>query len=60
MSVERWAMIKDGVVVNVCLWDGNTATWTPPADVEMQPAPDEVAIGWTYDGEWHRPEPTPE
>lgn len=66
MSVQRWAMIKDGVVVNVCLWDGLLTTWQPPAGIEMQPAPDQVAIGWTFaDGEWAapvvvEPEPNPE
>lgn len=47
---ERWAMIKDAVVINVCLWDGDTNTWRPPEDIEMQPAPDDVGIGWGWDG----------
>lgn len=54
--VQRWAMIQNGVVINVCLWDGLTTTWQPPAGVEMQPAPDHVAIGWGYaDGVWVAP-----
>lgn len=28
-------MIQENVVTNVCLWDGNTDTWTPPSDVIM-------------------------
>lgn len=55
MAVERWAMIKDGTVINVCLWDGQLSTWQPPEGIEMQLAPDQVAIDWTYDGEWHEP-----
>lgn len=56
MAVERWAMIQDGTVVNVCLWDGERTTWEPPAGIEMQRAPDQVAIGWTYaGGEWVAP-----
>lgn len=54
--VNRWAMIKDGVVVNVCLWDGLLTTWQPPEGIEMQLAPDQIAIGWTYvNGEWIAP-----
>ena len=55
MSVQRWAMIENGTVINVCLWDGLLTTWKPPAGVEMQPAPDHVSIGWTWDGAWHEP-----
>ena len=28
-------MIQENIVTNLCLWDGNTQTWTPPADVTM-------------------------
>jgi hypothetical protein len=53
---ERWAMISDGVVVNVCRWDGDLNTWQPPEGIVMQPAPDNVGIGWTWDGEnWSPP-----
>lgn len=55
MAVERWAMIKEGTVINVCLWDGLLTTWQPPEGIEMQPAGDQVAIGWTWDGTWHEP-----
>lgn len=48
-------MIKDGTVINVCVWDGQLSTWQPPEGIEMQPARDDVGIGWTWDGEWHAP-----
>jgi hypothetical protein len=49
-------MIKDGTVVNVSLWDGDTFKWQPPSDMLCIPAPDHVGIGWTYeDGEWTAP-----
>lgn len=48
---ERWAMIRAGVVENVCLWDGDLNTWQPPEGIEMQPATDECGIGWTWDGQ---------
>lgn len=48
--MKRIAMIKDGVVQNVALWDG-VSPWDPAGfvliDVTAQP---DVAVGWTYDG----------
>lgn len=64
IMVERWAMLKNDVVINICLWDGDEATWQPPADVVMKVAPDYLGIGWSWDGsQWvapPEPEPTPE
>lgn len=57
----RWAIIKDGVVVNVCLWNGDTARWQPPEGCGAMMCPDEVAIGWTFEGEdFFPPEPVVE
>ena len=28
-------MIQENIVTNVCVWDGNTDTWTPPVDATM-------------------------
>lgn len=53
--VQRWAMISSGVVINVCLWDGDTNTWEPPSGIEMQPATDDCGIGWTWNGETFSP-----
>lgn len=50
MDAIRYAMIRDGVVVNVCLWDGDTFRWQPPENVLCIPAPDHVGIGWRYEG----------
>lgn len=52
---ERWAMIENGVVVNVCLWDGNLNTWQPPEGIEMQLASEQCGIGWLWDGEQFNP-----
>lgn len=47
--MTRYAVIKDGSVINVVEWDGNTANWCPPAGCTVVPS--EVAsIGGTYDG----------
>lgn len=49
-------MIRDGVVENVSLWDGDTFKWTPPEGIVCIPAPDEIGIGWTWDGSnWTAP-----
>jgi hypothetical protein len=57
--VNRYALIKDGVVVNVVAWDG-TDRWTPPEDVELVLLDD----GWGFgvgdlyiDGAFYRPIP---
>jgi len=35
--VTKWCVIEGGFVTNVVLWDGNTATWTPPAGSTVVP-----------------------
>jgi hypothetical protein len=60
--VNRWAMIQDGVVVNVCLWDGDTNTWQPPEGYLMEPVPEGsgAGIGWGWDGTNFVAPPPPE
>jgi hypothetical protein len=54
----RYAMIKNGVVENVSLWDGDTFRWQPPADYLVIPAPDHVGRDWRYEAdEWLPPTP---
>ena len=56
----RYAIIEAGKVTNVTLWDGVTP-WTLPAGTEAVACPDNVGIGWTYDGQtWAPPEPVAE
>lgn len=31
MTTQNYLLIENNVVTNVCLWDGSTDTWTPPA-----------------------------
>lgn len=59
--VSDWAMIQNNLVVNVCRWDGNTATWQPPAEYLMEPVPEGsgVGIGWGWDGTNFTPPPEP-
>ena len=58
----RYAVVKDGLVVNVILADpGFKLPGFSLLEAEKTPA---VAIGWTYDGKTFRPpgeqQPTPE
>ena len=56
MTAIRYAMIKDGTVQNICLWDGDTTTWQPPDDMTVISAPDHVGVGWGYaGGVWTEP-----
>jgi len=34
---------------NVTLWDGNPATWTPPAGYLMLPQATTMSVVWTWD-----------
>lgn len=55
----KYAIIDQNTVTNVTLWDGVTP-WTPAAG-EAVACPDNVGIGWTYDGTtWTAPEPVAE
>jgi hypothetical protein len=33
--MEKYLVIQENVVTNICLWDGNTSTWTPPSGAIM-------------------------
>jgi hypothetical protein len=46
----RYAVIENGVVVNVIEWDGETE-WTPGDDYDVIDCPASVGPGWTYDGQ---------
>ena len=50
----HWAVIRDGLVEAVVVWDGESA-WTPPEGTILESLADwpHVGIGWTYtDGEF--------
>ena len=55
MNMKEWAVIKDGMVVNTILWDGES-DWTQNENqvaVEIPEAPEgeqRAGIGWTYSG----------
>lgn len=49
--VSRYAIVCDGIVENIVLWDGDTDTWQPDAGCEMVRLNGQaVNPGDTYDG----------
>lgn len=55
-EVIRYAMIRNNIIENISLWNGDTFTWQPPEDILCIPAPDHVGIGWRYiDEQWLEP-----
>lgn len=48
MKPTRYAMVKDNVVVNVVLWDGDTAKWQPPTDGTIM-----IPNEWVGPGDWY-------
>ena len=49
----RYAVVQDGVVVNVVMWDG-VSEWAPPAACTVVQS-DTASIGDAYDGEKFAP-----
>ena len=45
-------MILNGIVDNICLWDGDNNTWQPPENYLMVAIPEgsQASIGWGWDG----------
>lgn len=44
----RYAMIKNEIVENISLWDGDNKRWQPPEDMLVIPAPDHIGVNWRY------------
>jgi hypothetical protein len=47
MEPKRYAMVKDNVVYNTCLWNGLLETWQPPDDGTIM-----IANDWAGIGDW--------
>ncbi|EKS6745954.1 tail fiber assembly protein [Enterobacter kobei] len=60
--MQNYALIKNGVVENVVIWDGEGDIFDDYTAVKLDGLT--AGIGWTYDGEQFtappEPEPTPE
>jgi len=44
----RYAVIRDGMVQNVVLWDGQEP-WNPGDEYTVIDCPPEVGVGWSHD-----------
>lgn len=56
----KYALIKDGNVQNIILWDGE-GEYDLEDEVEMRELHPEACIGWSYaDGVWSPPPPAEE
>ncbi|WP_321789229.1 hypothetical protein [Burkholderia pyrrocinia] len=53
MSQEKYAIVRNGEVENVILWNGDEEIWQPPegAAAILLPEDSSVGIGYTFDGE---------
>ena len=51
MTTQNYLMINQStnVVENVCLWDGNSSTWQPPAGYLMLIQATTMALVWVWD-----------
>lgn len=63
----RYAEVRNGIVENVSIWDGDESKWTPPVGATMIDVTElSVGPGWTHDGNAFSPpqpveeEPQPE
>ena len=50
--INRYAIVENGVVTNVILWDEEATVWQPPtgSTAYLLPANSPVAPKWTFDG----------
>ena len=55
--MATYAVVRDGLVENMIVWDGQTAFSVP--DCELIEATSDARMGGTYDGGFHFVEPTP-
>ena len=46
MTTQNYLVIENNVVSNVCVWDGDINTWTPPSDATMLIQADTNAMVW--------------
>lgn len=50
MTIQNYLMIENNIVTNVCVWDGDTNTWQPPANVTMLVQATTPALIWKSSG----------
>lgn len=60
--MKEFAVIKDELVINIILWDGQDTSFAKDIDGELIAIPEDsqIGIGWSYDGEKFTPPPEPD
>lgn len=46
MTIQNYLVVENNEVTNVCVWDGDVNTWTPPLDATMLVQFTTPAIVW--------------
>ena len=50
MTNQNYLIVETDVVTNLVIWDGDTNTWTPPADATMLVQLTTPAMVWQWNG----------
>ena len=60
--MKKFAIVKNGSVINIILWDGIDISFAEDIDGELIAIPEDiqVGIGWSYDGEKFTSPPEPD
>lgn len=50
--INRYAIVANGTVENVVMWDGDATTWQAPVGAAANILPDSLPVspGYTFDG----------
>jgi hypothetical protein len=50
-AINTYAIVENGAVINVVLWDGQSG-WEPPTEstANLLPTGSQVGVGYTFDG----------
>lgn len=46
MTNKTYLILKNNIVQNICIWDGNTDTWTPPTDDLLLVQDETISMLW--------------
>ncbi|HCR3065249.1 tail fiber assembly protein [Escherichia coli] len=60
--MKEFAVIKDSLVVNIILWDGEDSDFAKDINGALIAIPEDshIGIGWSYDGDKFTPPPEPD
>ena len=46
MTIQNYLVVENNIITNVCVWDGDINTWTPPSDATMLAQATTPAMVW--------------